>query len=379
MKKHQLCCIGHITLDKVVTPQSTVYMPGGTAFYCSHAIRHFNDIDYTLVTAVGATEMNVVKQLRKVGIDVTALPSRHSVYFENIYGTNPDDRTQRVLAKADPFTASQLREIDAEIYHLGSLLADDFSLEVIKELSLKGLIAVDSQGYLREVRDTHVYPTDWTDKREALRYIHFLKVNEHEMEVLTGLSDPHEAARRLHEWGVKEVLVTLGSMGSLIFNGTDFFRIPAYKPAQVVDATGCGDTYSERQINKLLFHPFVWLGIFPLKAHIDCHRLIAHGHSKRHHHTVILYVPHGFYTTLDHIRIVKRKEQMQIILSGHGFFFDKVIFRQINCFIVHKCWCGRQSCHKTKQTILYCKLSNSFLYLLWSFALRFHSSDIDSV
>ncbi len=67
---------------------------------------------------------------------------------------------------------------------------------------------------------------------------------------------------------------------------------------------------SERQINKLLFHPFVWLGIFSLKAHIDCHWLIAHGHSKRHHHTVILYVPHGFYTTLDHIRIVKWKEQI---------------------------------------------------------------------
>ena len=30
------------------------------AFYCSHAIRHFNDIDYALVTAVGATEMKVV-------------------------------------------------------------------------------------------------------------------------------------------------------------------------------------------------------------------------------------------------------------------------------------------------------------------------------
>lgn len=106
MNKHQLCCIGHITLDKVVTPQSTVYMPGGTAFYCSHAIRHFNDIDYALVTAVGATEMNVVEQLREAGINVTALPSKYSVYFENIYGANPDDRTQRVLAKADPFTAT---------------------------------------------------------------------------------------------------------------------------------------------------------------------------------------------------------------------------------------------------------------------------------
>ena len=216
-------------------------MPGGTAFYCSHAIRHFNDIDYALITAVGATEIKVVEELRETGINVTALPSKHSVYFENIYGENPDDRTQRVLTKADPFTASQLREIEAEIYHLGSLLADDFSLEVIKELSQKGLIAVDSQGYLREVRDTHVYPVDWTDKREALQ---FLKVNEHEMEVLTGLSDPHEAARKLHEWGGKEVLVTLGSMGSLIFDGKDFYRIPAYKPQQVVDATGCGDTYT---------------------------------------------------------------------------------------------------------------------------------------
>ena len=64
------------------------------------------------------------------------------------------------------------------------------------------------------------------------------------MEVLTGLSDPHEAARKLHEWGEKEVLVTLGSMVSLIYDGTDFYRIPAYKPGQVVDATGCGDTYT---------------------------------------------------------------------------------------------------------------------------------------
>lgn len=244
MKKFQLCCIGHITLDKVITPQSTVYMPGGTAFYCSHAIRCFDDVSYTLVTAVGATEMSVIEQLRATGIDVTALPSSHSVYFENIYGDNPDERTQRVLAKADPFTPSSLPDINAQVYHLGALLADDFSIDVIKDLARKGRVAVDSQGYLREVRQQHVYPIDWADKREALPYIHYLKVNEHEMEVLTGLSDPHDAARKLHEWGVKEVLVTLGSMGSLIFDGSAFHRIPAYKPRQVIDATGCGDTYT---------------------------------------------------------------------------------------------------------------------------------------
>ena len=66
------------------------------------------------------------------------------------------------------------------------------------------MIAVDSQGYLREVRDTHVYPVDWTDKREALQYIHFLKVNEHEMEVLTGCSEPHEAALLIADWASRK-------------------------------------------------------------------------------------------------------------------------------------------------------------------------------
>ena len=32
--------------------------------------------------------------------------------------------------------------------------------------------------------------------------------------------------------------------GIVSYDGTDFYRIPAYKPGQVVDATGCGDTYT---------------------------------------------------------------------------------------------------------------------------------------
>ena len=123
-----LCCIGHITLDKIVTPKSTVYMAGGTAFYFSHAIKHFDDIDFRLVTALAKTEMGEVEKLRADGIDVAVMPSKYSVYFENIYGENSDNRTQRVLAKADPFTIDFLKDVEARIIHLGTLLADDFSL-----------------------------------------------------------------------------------------------------------------------------------------------------------------------------------------------------------------------------------------------------------
>ena len=60
---------------------------------------------------------------------------------------------------------------------------------------------MDAQGYLREVKGEHVYPTDWKEKREALKYIDILKVNEQEAEVLTGHKDPKKAARQLAEWG----------------------------------------------------------------------------------------------------------------------------------------------------------------------------------
>ena len=223
---NDICCIGHITLDKIITPKQTTYMPGGTSYYFSHGIYHLNDWkNYKLVTSLAPSEYTAVDELSQKGINVEVIPSRKTVYFENSYGENQNNRTQRVLAKADPFTIEKLQQTEARFFHLGSLLS------------------VDAQGYLREVRGENVYPVDWNEKEEALKHIHILKVNEHEAKVLTGLSDYQAAALQLSKWGVKEVLLTLGSEGSLIYAGGDFYQIPAYPPKEVVDATGCGDTY----------------------------------------------------------------------------------------------------------------------------------------
>lgn len=244
MPMNDICCIGHITLDKIITPKQTTYLPGGTAYYFSHGIRHLKDSQhYKLITALAPSEYASVEELRDKGVEVKVLPSTHTVYFENTYGENSDNRTQRVLAKADPFTIEGLRGEEARFYHLGSLLADDFPLEVLEYLSGKGTLSVDAQGYLREVRGENVHAVDWADKKEMLQHIDILKVNEHEAEVLTGLTDYQQAAIQLAEWGVKEVLLTLGSSGSLIYADHTFHKIPAYPPKESVDATGCGDTY----------------------------------------------------------------------------------------------------------------------------------------
>ena len=240
-----ICCVGHITKDKIVTPHRVVYMAGGTSFYFAYAINQLpNDVSFSLVTSMDPTETEPAEKMRQAGIDVTLNASRNTVFFENIYGENQNERKQRVLAKADPFTIEQLEHVDAKVYHLGSLLSDDFSNEVVEYLAKKGKVSIDVQGYLREVRDEKVYPIDWKDKLKVLKNTYYLKVNEIEMETITGLKDAHEAAKLLHSWGVTEVIITLGSEGSLIYVDDTFYEIPAYAPHEVVDATGCGDTYS---------------------------------------------------------------------------------------------------------------------------------------
>jgi sugar/nucleoside kinase (ribokinase family) len=203
---YDICGVGHITLDKVITPGSEKYMPGGTSYYFSNAIRHM-PLNYLLVTSLG------------------------------------DNRTQRVLRKADPFTLDQVKDINATIFHLGPLLADDMSVAFIRELSARAKVSLDVQGFLRTVENKQVVLTDWADKMETLQYIDILKANDQEMEVITGCSDIRQGAALLHKWGVKEVVITLGSKGSVLFIDGSYYYIPVFVPETIADTTGCGDTY----------------------------------------------------------------------------------------------------------------------------------------
>ncbi|MBE9585337.1 bifunctional hydroxymethylpyrimidine kinase/phosphomethylpyrimidine kinase [Mucilaginibacter sp. JRF] len=241
-KVYDICCIGHITHDKVVTPQHEVYMPGGTAFYFSHAVRQM-PVSYKLITALAQEQIAYADGLQQIGIELTALPSQHTVYFENSYAENSDHRTQRVLQKADAFTVADVAGTHARFYHLGPLLADDIDAAIFKELSAKGTLSLDAQGLLREVVNMEVKAIDWADKATLLPYVHILKANEYEVAVLTGTDDIQEGAKILAQMGVKEVVITLGTQGSIIYADGEFHTIPVYRPEAFKDATGCGDTY----------------------------------------------------------------------------------------------------------------------------------------
>ncbi|MCR4603423.1 MAG: ribokinase [Prevotella sp.] len=246
--KKDILCIGHITHDRIITPDmpNGIDCAGGTAYYVAWAMQHLpRNVSFGVVTAVGSELKPEIDKLQQAGIDIHDLGSTTSVFFENKYGANMNNRKQRVLSKADPFTIDALKDCEADVFHLGTLLVDDFSPEVVEYLAQKGRVCVDVQGYLREVRNQHVYAVDWRDKLRVLKSTDILKVNEHEIDVLTdGEKDLYRAARIIAGWGVREVLITLGSYGSVIYADDRFYEIPGYPPQRVVDATGCGDTYA---------------------------------------------------------------------------------------------------------------------------------------
>ena len=75
-----ICCLGHITKDKIITPRKTVYMSGGTSFYFSYAFNSLpHRIPFRLVTKLGEEDMDAVRLMRCAGIDVEVRRSRHTV------------------------------------------------------------------------------------------------------------------------------------------------------------------------------------------------------------------------------------------------------------------------------------------------------------
>lgn len=83
---------------------------------------------------------------------------------------------------------------------------------------------------------------------EIIANVDLLTPNETELEILSGIEinnedDIKRAAQIMIDKGVKELIVTLGSKGSLYINKERSIFKPAYK-VQAVDTTAAGDSYT---------------------------------------------------------------------------------------------------------------------------------------
>jgi len=238
----RLAVIGHITKDLITTPHGFKEMPGGTAFYFSHAFQKLNE-SLNLVTKASSSDFNLLETIDRKIVNLSFRPSLKTTTFENIYPDQSDHRKQLVHAIAEPFSLEDVSDASFDLVHLGALTCHDFSSEFIQGLSRKSRISLEIQGFLRIINNGEVEYRNWDQRETILPLIHTLKANEDEATILTGETNMHDAAQWIAARGVQEVVITLGNKGSLILYQGMFYEIPAFPPHPLVDATGCGDTY----------------------------------------------------------------------------------------------------------------------------------------
>ena len=80
------------------------------------------------------------------------------------------------------------------------------------------------------------------DISKALPYIDYITPNEDEAKYYTGSDDPEKAADVFLKYGVKNVIIKLGSRGCFMKNAHGSLYIPALD-INAMDATGAGDNF----------------------------------------------------------------------------------------------------------------------------------------
>ena len=252
MAKYSSMIIGHTTLDTNTDHLGdTVKIVGGAVVYSSasaHALGH----KVLAVTKLAKKDFNRLEQFTIPKEDIICIESEKSTDMVNVYHTaDKERRTCSCYSQGDPFTVSDIPEADAEIYHLAGLIYGDFSTELIKTLAKKAPLALDVQAVLRHRNeDGSMYFEDWKDKLECLPFIHHLKTDAAEAEILTGCEDRRQAAKHLYAWGAREIMITHNTE-VLIYDGEEFYTCPI-KSRNLSGRTGRGDTTFAAYINERL-------------------------------------------------------------------------------------------------------------------------------
>jgi sugar/nucleoside kinase (ribokinase family) len=245
METFDACVIGHVARDiNTIRGVEHAPSPGGAAYYSTMVYCRLG-MRAAVVTKVAIEDEPLLRELQDAGVAVFNLPSEATTTFRNVYPlSNPDVRVQRVDARAGPIAAAALPDLRARIWQIGPLTKSDVDLAMIGRCAeLGGLVGMDVQGLTREVVDGQVRASGPATHMNDLRDLDVLKADEGEILTYTGAESVEAAVALVRAAGVREVLVTHGSEGAVIYGGSSPIAIAAIPPRRTVDATGCGDTY----------------------------------------------------------------------------------------------------------------------------------------
>ena len=233
-----LAVIGHLSRDVVA---GAVPRIGGAPWYAGRAL-HTLGQEAVIFAKCGADDRaRFQRRLATLGLPATLAAGGETTSFSFSYDAE-GTRTMTVEAVGEPWRTDEpqgmlLRRV--EWLHVAPLLRSDFDAAALERLGLGRRLMLDAQGLVR-VPEVGPLKLDANYDPDLLRHVAILKLAAEEARVLVGDAEPESLA----ELGVPEIVLTLGSAGSVVIVRGSAEHVPALPLDGDADPTGAGDAFA---------------------------------------------------------------------------------------------------------------------------------------
>jgi sugar/nucleoside kinase (ribokinase family) len=227
--------LGSLSLDSVDGGAPRL---GGCPFYAARALRTLGTPGVIVAKCAASDRQLLLPPLIRLGVPVVWQDSAVSAAFSFSYES--ERRSMLVEAIADPWTPDEVVGPLAGVrwVHVAPLTRADFPAETLAALARGRRVSMDGQGLAR-LPQVGALTLDADYDAAVLRSVSVLKLSEEEAELLVDGYDE----RALAQLGVREVVVTLGSRGCIVFADGVAELVRSHAVA-ARDPTGAGDFFA---------------------------------------------------------------------------------------------------------------------------------------
>lgn len=255
----KVAIFGPVCKDSITIDDDTKDQLGGIPYYTGVAMSSLGAEVTAYITYHSTDDAWVRNNFRNVSIRHIEAPG--TLHFSRSYSSKNPDVCLSIHIEYFPNPVASQSELfqeaqDADYIILSPLLHDNIQPEFFRDIknALHKPVVYGNFGMFTYAENNELVQKNPEQFMKAVPYIDYLFLDEKEIQFATSTEGVQEAAAKVLKRGVKEVVVTSGSKGSMIFSEHDTYNIPAYVPERIVDPTGAGDTYLAGYITALEFY-----------------------------------------------------------------------------------------------------------------------------
>jgi sugar/nucleoside kinase (ribokinase family) len=230
----RLGVVGLVSLDRV---DGGIPRLGGVPVYAARAVRLLGQ------PAVVATKLADEDRPRLAGLGLPILAESAPRTIEFRIENDGDGRRLAIDELGEPWSPAEARGwltralADSDWVHAGALTRADFPAETLAVLARGRVLSLDGHGLVRRA-DLGDLVLEAAYDPDVLRQVSVLKLGHEELDAL-GLELTESSLASL---GVREVVVTLGKTGAVVYADGLAEHVPTI-PLEGVDPTGAGDSW----------------------------------------------------------------------------------------------------------------------------------------